>query len=61
MCEVIFSGPEKPVQNLSKYYLQKAKEKEKEMDRLLQLTINKGKNEYEYEMLIKMGEANELS
>lgn len=31
------------------------------MDRLLQLTISKGKNEYEYEMLIKMGEANELS
>ncbi|CAD8193238.1 unnamed protein product [Paramecium pentaurelia] len=54
-------GEERPVQNLSKYYLQKAKEREKEMDRLLQLTISKGKNEYEYEMLIKMGEANELS
>lgn len=28
-------GPEKPVQNMSKHYLAKAKEKEKEMDRLL--------------------------
>ncbi len=47
--------------NKSKYYLQKQKEREREIDRLLELTINKGKNEYEYEMLIKMGEANELS
>ncbi|EWS76759.1 hypothetical protein TTHERM_001293241 (macronuclear) [Tetrahymena thermophila SB210] len=47
--------------NKSKYYLQKHKEREKEIDRLLKLTISKGRNEYEYEMLIKMGEANELS
>lgn len=50
-----------PAVNKSKYYLQKHKEREKEIDRLLTLTISKGRNEYEYEMLIKMGEANELS
>lgn len=50
-----------PAQNKSKHYLQKHKEREKEIDRLLKLTISKGRNEYEYEMLIKMGEANELS
>lgn len=43
------------------YYLNKHKEREREIDRLLELTINKGKNEHEYEMLIKMGDANELS
>ncbi|CAK91019.1 unnamed protein product (macronuclear) [Paramecium tetraurelia] len=52
---------DKPLQNRSKHYLQLAKQKQQEEDRLLQLTINQGKNEYEYEMLIKMGEANELS
>ena len=41
--------------------MQKHKEREREIERLLELTINKGKNEYEYEMLIKMGDANELS
>ena len=50
-----------PQQNKSTYYLSKHKEREREIDRLLELTINKGKNEYEYEMLIKMGDANELS
>ncbi|CAD8127381.1 unnamed protein product [Paramecium sonneborni] len=52
---------EKQLQNRSKHYLQLAKQKQQEEDRLLQLTINQGKNEYEYEILIKMGEANELS
>ncbi|EGR29571.1 hypothetical protein IMG5_153430 [Ichthyophthirius multifiliis] len=50
-----------PAPNKSKYYLLKQKEREKEIDRLLKLTISKGRNEFEYEMLIKMGEANELS
>ncbi|KAL4477644.1 hypothetical protein ABPG74_002794 [Tetrahymena malaccensis] len=53
--------PKSLAPNKSKYYLQKHKEREKEIDRLLKLTISKGRNEYEYEMLIKMGEANELS